>query len=85
MNTTEIKQEENVELNRIYKHFKGDLYLVTDIATHSETLEKYVVYRALYGDNKLWVRQLSMFVQEVENKPQKHRFEPVTINSVKEK
>ena len=37
-----------VKVNRIYKHFKGDLYLVEDIAIHSETNEKYVVYRELY-------------------------------------
>lgn len=72
-----------VEKNRIYKHFKGDMYLVEDIATHSETLEKYVVYRALYGSNELWVRPLDMFCQEVENKPQKHRFEPITVPSVR--
>ena len=37
-----------IKVKSIYKHFKGDLYLVEDIATHSETMEKYVVYRALY-------------------------------------
>ena len=49
----------------IYRHFKGNLYEVTDIATHSETLEKYVVYRALYGERGLWVRPLSMWNEEV--------------------
>ena len=38
-----------IKINKIYRHFKGDLYLVQGIATHSETGEKYVVYRALYG------------------------------------
>lgn len=83
INMKKTNCDNTVEVNKIYRHFKGDLYLVTDIATHSETLEKYVVYRALYGDNKLWIRPLDMFIEEVENKPQKHRFEPITIDSMK--
>ena len=50
----------------IYKHFKGDLYEVSDIARHSETEEEYVVYRTLYGDRSLWVRPLSMFDETIE-------------------
>ena len=42
----------------IYKHYKGNLYEVIDIANHSETLEKMVVYRALYGEGELWVRPM---------------------------
>lgn len=44
---------QEIKVKGIYKHFKGDLYLVEDIATHSETKEKYVVYRRLYGDCSL--------------------------------
>ncbi len=78
-----------VKINSIYKHFKGDLYLVQDIAIHSETGEKYVIYRALYGDNKLYVRPYDMFISEVDhekypNVEQKFRFERQNIKSVKE-
>jgi hypothetical protein len=50
----------------IYRHFKGKLYEVTDLARHSETQEWYVVYRALYGDYGLFVRPFAMFVEQVE-------------------
>jgi len=50
----------------LYKHFKGNNYLVENIATHSETGEKMVVYRADYGDHLLFVRPLSMFTEMVE-------------------
>lgn len=73
-----------VKVKGIYKHYKGDLYIVEDIATHSETLEKMVVYRALYGDNKLWVRPYDMFIEEIEGKSQKHRFELQEIKSIKD-
>ena len=41
-----------VKINGIYRHFKGDYYLVMDMARHSETKEEYVVYRRLYGDGR---------------------------------
>ena len=50
----------------IYKHYKGNLYQVMEVATHSETLEKVVVYRPLYGERELWVRPLAMFTEDVE-------------------
>lgn len=64
-----------VQIHGIYRHFKGNHYKVEDIALNSETLEKMVVYRALYGENKLWVRPYNDFIAEVEGKDQKHRFE----------
>ena len=49
-----------------YRHFKGNMYEVIGIAKHSETLEKMVVYRALYGDGELWVRPASMWNETVQ-------------------
>ena len=74
-----------LKINGIYKHYKGDLYIVLAIAYNSEPLEKMVVYRALYGDNKLWVRPYDMFFDEVDKNGQKYRFELQDIKSVKDK
>ena len=48
-----------------YRHYKGSLYEVIDVARHSETEEQLVVYRALYGERGLWVRSLAMFDEMV--------------------
>ena len=49
-----------------YRHFKGKEYRVLGVALHSETLEKLVVYQALYGDGQLWVRPAAMWTETVE-------------------
>ncbi len=49
-----------------YRHFKGHEYEVIALATHSETGERMVVYRALYGDGGVWVRPASMWDEKVE-------------------
>ncbi len=49
-----------------YRHYKGKLYEVIDVARHSETEELLVVYRCLYGDFSLWVRPLAMFLDTVD-------------------
>jgi len=50
----------------IYQHYKGNLYHVLEVGRHSETLEDYIVYRALYDDYGLWVRPLVLFKEFVE-------------------
>lgn len=49
-----------------YRHYKGKLYEVIDVARHSESEELLVVYRCLYGDHSLWVRPLEMFLDTVD-------------------
>lgn len=49
-----------------YRHYKGKDYQVIEVATHSETLEKLVVYRPLYGDQALWVRPMAMFSEQLQ-------------------
>lgn len=67
-----------IKTGTIYRHFKGNLYEVIAIATHSETLEKMVVYRALYGDGGIWVRPLEMFEETIERDGKKFkRFQPL--------
>jgi len=50
----------------LYKHYKGNMYEVYMTAQHSETEEWMVVYKALYGEQGMWVRSYAMFVEEVE-------------------
>jgi len=49
-----------------YRHFKGNLYEVIGVASHSETMEPMVVYRALYGEQGLWVRPAAMWNETVD-------------------
>lgn len=58
-------QKEEIRLGK-YKHFKGNEYEVIGIAKHSETLEEFVVYKALYGEGELWIRPSSMFLETIE-------------------
>lgn len=73
---------EEIKVNGIYKHYKGNYYIVEGFARHSETGEKLVIYRALYEDGALWVRPYDMFLEEVNQNGQKYRFELQTIESV---
>ena len=55
----------------IYRHYKGNLYQVIEVATHSETREQLVVYRTLYGNYSMWVRPLEMFEELIKVDGQK--------------
>lgn len=80
---------QEIKLGRVYRHFKGDYYLLEGIATDSETGEPCVIYRKLYGDGGLWVRPLKMFCSKVDKVKypqvqQEYRFQLQEIQSVKE-
>lgn len=72
---------------RIYKHFKGDLYIVQDVVYHSETKEKMVLYQALYGNGLRYVRPYEMFLSKVDKVKypyieQEYRFQLQDLQSV---
>lgn len=63
-----------------YKHFKGGIYIVTDSAINTETLELEVIYKSFHAPSVVWCRPLSMFLSEVDKEKhpyatQKMRFE----------
>ena len=78
----------DIKVKRIYKHFKGDSYLVEDIATHSETGEKMVIYRSLYEEGELYARPYDMFLEKVDREKypdveQEYRFQLQDIQSAR--
>ena len=80
----------DIKIHGIYRHFKGNYYLVEEIVKNSETLEDMVVYRKLSEDGSCWVRPLNDFLEEVDHDKypkvkQKYRFELQEIESVMDK
>ena len=73
-----MTSEQQSLIGREFRHFKGNLYRIEGFAKDSETLEEMVVYRALYGEQGLWVRPAKIFFETIERdgKTMK-RFEPL--------
>ena len=76
-----------VIIGRVYRHYKGDYYLVEGIALHTETEEEMVVYRALYSNCELFVRPKELFLSKVDkiknpNVTQEYKFELQNIESL---
>jgi len=81
------EEELKKHINRLAKHFKGNYYLIIGIATHTETEEKMVIYKALYGECKMYTRPMKMFLEKCTKEQrelygQEYRFEFVNLRGV---
>ena len=79
-----LNMRNKLVVHGVYRHFKGGMYIVEGVALDSESEGELVLYRALYGEKKLWARPLEMFLSEVDYKKypdvkQKYRFELVEM------
>lgn len=78
-----MKERANPSPNEVWRHFKGGEYKIITIAQETETGANLVIYEALYKEHKVFARQLSMFMSEVDHEKypevkQKYRFEKIT-------
>lgn len=73
----------DIKVKGIYKHYKGDYYIVEDIALDSDNLQKLVIYRGLYENSPLLVRPYTEFISTIDEKSNKKRFELQDIKSVR--
>ena len=76
-----------LKVGALYRHFKGDVYLVLGTGFHSETKEEYVIYKGMYGNFDVYLRPKDMFMSEVDHEKypdveEKYRFEEIKIESV---
>lgn len=72
-----------MDKERYFVHFKGGLYKLIGYACHSETLEEMVIYQALYGEHKVWVRPKSLFFDKVmRDGIEISRFKEITKNEM---
>ena len=59
------QEDRSLVIDGTYEHYKGLSYKILAVARHSESLEELVVYQALYGEQDVWVRAVSMFLENV--------------------
>lgn len=77
----------DVQIGKVYRHYKGHYYYIKDVAIHSETLEEYVIYYELHDEYKTWVRPREMFLEEIDSSKkdnlfkQKYRFEMIDVKT----
>lgn len=80
-----------LKIKGIYRHFKGDYYLVEDVAKSSDDgVTPFVIYRKLYGDGSLFIRELEDFMGEINKEKypdveEKYKFELIEVESVRNK